>query len=1323
MGLSGALAAVPIPATHALLEANPQVQGRVAEGRLVSLYGVPFELNPNPCPGPGCTSTDQFVSNFIAQDGNAFGVTGVDLELKSAIDTRGNKFRVYTYVQKIEGLPVHGSLVKIPVLRGNPEKISYVGIRLVPHPEGQLPGDNWTAQDAIDTVAGSAEYGHLTNFPDAADVDHVIYEDSDQTLHRAWRFHGGDDDEAYLFFVGTNSKDILDAQDQVFHATVSGTVEGYATPCFPPDHGTYPNVCPADNPDNEVTNPCPELTALGDIKVSIDIPDVEVEPVYAREDGYYEFTDLPPDVLARVTTSLVGQWVTVNTKAEGESNLLPDEPYWEGMTSNTLPATGVDFTFNPNEAACNPWPREFDTAQVNVFLGVEATHDWFKDLQPNFSGIDANLGCSVNLAEYFDETCNGRYVSGVGSIIFLASNDDDGCNNWAFRSVIAHEYGHFIVDRLLGDPGWPFHEGFADAVGTLALDSPLMSFDAFRNNEATRNIDDDFVLAWEGCGQDEYCKGRPISGAFWDLQKEFNCCGEVTTGSCEHPLTVCTVEGAECGSATCIEKKGLRCCEDGAAPGRCASPVTACIDSSECAGGAACIDRPTDELFADFALITHGRLGQRMLTEVLIADDDDGNLTSVPKTPHYDQIIHSFVNLHGWAEDSPCTPPTTGVVVKWDGVPDPPVGPKPQLDVDYFVDYFWAGPVCLPHVTLVTTEVEVSGFDYPVTYWYVGRVDPASLDPLDLGAVLANWGSPAHNIVVNVGTDLDGDVACRDVYVVDIPAQSPQHWSSIVLQLGGVCDAASGDNAGKPCDLNADCSPGLCSVGNLQRTCFRGNTDGANCVDDSPGCGGALSKGTCAAGHLRVRALAYPAEVGTCDGGTSHGGPCDPEGNPAQECPDGGTCEIKGGRISGTLAGVGHRVFAEGIGIGSGEDSGPGALQFKRGFNNMILGTVPSGWQVITETIGMGFPDGGLLRIRGELGGDVNIEGDLDYFVQVLGTGSSGGNISINGNLTGEVNVAGELDSDGTIHVVGGVHSGRITVSGSGVSGGDILVDGNIQTGGSIVINGTLDGDVCAANLTPGGPLPIYVSVGQFGDNGTICGKRLGLASPKTPAGAEGYVKNRYLSFVPGFPGTARKFRVTLVSLPAPFDYLNGQKMWVGDPVEICENSGQDSTVPPENCGNAGEVPNPTFWGANLVCDYGSAALIDEATVGVLHIYDDEIVPGATYEVQAFLDGGDPLNEDDFSFPIQITGPLWGDVCGYTPAGACTGMPDGVADVVNDVLGVLGKFGNLNALHKARADLARQMPDLKVEVATDVLRCLDAFGGVSYPFAEPAPCP
>lgn len=85
--------------------------------------------------------------------------------------------------------------------------------------------------------------------------------------------------------------------------------------------------------------------------------------------------------------------------------------------------------------------------------------------------------------------------------------------------------------------------------------------------------------------------------------------------------------------------------------------------------------------------------------------------------------------------------------------------------------------------------------------------------------------------------------------------------------------------------------------------------------------------------------------------------------------------------------------------------------------------------------------------------------------------------------------------------------------------------------------------------------------------------------------------------------------------------------------------------------------------------------------------------------------------------------------CGLGPGGVCTGGPDGSVDVAQDVVGLLDKFANINALPKAMTDFEpgndriHDGPDLKVNISRDVLDALEAFGGLPYPFEPEGPLP
>ena len=216
----------------------------------------------------------------------------------------------------------------------------------------------------------------------------------------------------------------------------------------------------------------------------------------------------------------------------------------------------------------------------------------------------------------------------------------------------------------------------------------------------------------------------------------------------------------------------------------------------------------------------------------------------------------------------------------------------------------------------------------------------------------------------------------------------------------------------------------------------------------------------------------------------------------------------------------------------------------------------------------------------------------------------------------------------------------------------------------------------------------------------------------EAPQQATGTVAaNRYMAFVGGNSGRQTAMRVTFTSLPAPFDVLNGQTMWVGEPQEVSENAGK---VDP-----SGAPGWPSFTAATLQCD---PLFTDWSAFGVVHVFHEAVIPGATYEMRALDEACDFTAQGGYSTPLELNTSLWGDVvrdCVTTPCGP----PDGSVDIATDAAAVLDKFKNLEgAPVKARCDLEPNRPDARVNIS-DVTSILDAFRGFDYPFAGPLPCP
>ena len=355
-----------------------------------------------------------------------------------------------------------------------------------------------------------------------------------------------------------------------------------------------------------------------------------------------------------------------------------------------------------------------------------------------------------------------------------------GCTNSAYFPIIAHEYGHFIVDQLFPrfNAGDSFHEGVADAIPSLMSSTNLLGVDFCGDGAPVRDLDEpnvrlntceayppEWCLGHPGHGcqincMNQHCLGLALSGAFWDTRKN---------------LIVTYGEASTCAGGT--------------------NNGNPCTGAPDCPGGTCNlggIDR-VNRLFADFLFISNGFLDQSVLPEVLIADDDDLDLSN--GTPHETEILDAFT-LHGWLHCGS----NHGVEVKWEG---PPPGTDPIEGEDYYVFYYVQGSACLPDLSLRTTEKEVDETLFEVDKWSVGR--GTELDPGDLGSVYTDWdpASAPHNITVEVGSTEDSEINCRDVNVVDIAPQSLNNWSGIILDVTrNVAEKAKCSPVKDPADPN-----------------------------------------------------------------------------------------------------------------------------------------------------------------------------------------------------------------------------------------------------------------------------------------------------------------------------------------------------------------------------------------------------------------------------------------------------------------------------------------------------------------------------------------
>jgi hypothetical protein len=209
------------------------------------------------------------------------------------------------------------------------------------------------------------------------------------------------------------------------------------------------------------------------------------------------FTSPVADTLPRrVNLSMAGSFVSVRN-SHGSQAALVD-------------------TVTPGETLYVNWTSARSrNDERNSYYHVNIVHDFFKALDPEFTGLDFAVPANVNL----NQTCNA-YWDGTSVNFFMAGG---GCTNTGeIADVIYHEYGHGITDYQYrpSSPSGAQHEGWSDYTAATITNQPLIGRGFYSGNpdQYLRTVDNTnhFPEDWQG---ESHNDGLIIAGALWDLRE------------------------------------------------------------------------------------------------------------------------------------------------------------------------------------------------------------------------------------------------------------------------------------------------------------------------------------------------------------------------------------------------------------------------------------------------------------------------------------------------------------------------------------------------------------------------------------------------------------------------------------------------------------------------------------------------------------------------------------------------------------------------------------------------------------------------------------
>ena len=524
------------PATQQLMADHPGVRIEANGTNVHAVYGVPMTA--------GATA-EEAAEAWLARHTAVLGAGAPDLEIDRAHEVGlEGKFTIFAYDQMMEGLPVESGLVRVLVRNDDTHNVVYVGAKLAKQPANGFAPIAVTAAEAIESMRSTMSFSELDHWSQGEMV--VFYGEADVDLEepvRAWKISAhndaGADHEAYTMFIDAADGSLVYLRDDIHHTDVNGNTSGNATP------GTFPDT--GSNPPTSM--PLPEHTVNiqgGNSATSL-------------RNGNFTIPN-PGTAPVTVTGNLVGPW----------ANVFTDQGARTITSVNVTPPGPANLLYNSS-------PTEFHTAQVNTFIHTTNTHNFFKDRQPAFTPIDLSITCNTNLTS----SCNAFYSSANQSINFF--NAAGGCVNTAYTSVVAHEYGHFIVNRLNLSQG-SFGEGFGDCMSCLQYDDPILGRDFFGPGT---NVRDPLTSNIQyPCGSPIHTCGMVLGGSWYRIRQNL---------------------GAKYGSMFGLQR--------------------------------------AQQLFTDWAVVTVGGIGNdaahpTTAIEVLTLNDDDGNINN--GTPDYDEICAAY---------------------------------------------------------------------------------------------------------------------------------------------------------------------------------------------------------------------------------------------------------------------------------------------------------------------------------------------------------------------------------------------------------------------------------------------------------------------------------------------------------------------------------------------------------------------------------------------------------------------------------------------------------------------------------------------------------
>ncbi|MCE9620695.1 MAG: hypothetical protein K8R92_12410 [Planctomycetes bacterium] len=461
------------------------------EGSLRRVYGVTFSTGATPS-----DSADKFMREWSMlwkvpytqlEKVGPFEDGAHTLELMAADDGESNLFTAAYFRQQVSGVPVFRSLVWGLVRNEDnfPMVLAGATLRDIGNMEERLAGVDLDVAHIDLAVAASQVFGQFDAPPEMTTPRFVIWAGVDEDVQASrlaveFIASGGQamNRQKLLCVVDPANGNILFQESMIYSGSVSGQVNEFVTTDFRAD------ACSA-----EVVRGMPYAKVV-----------IGSTTFYADVNGAFSGT-----------YSGSGSVVVAPTLAGKYFRVVEQSGSLGTVASQSLPNGGSGtFLFNPAPNATN-------TAQTNAYEMANRARDIIVAAAPSYPTIAAQVNFPINTN--IADTCNA-YYDGV-SINFYSAGG--GCNNTAFGDVVAHEYGHHMV-QVAGSGQSQYGEGMGDCLGVCVTDASSLGVGFQTCSSGIRTASNTCQYSsssCSSCGSEIHACGQLISGCVWSLRNSF----------------------------------------------------------------------------------------------------------------------------------------------------------------------------------------------------------------------------------------------------------------------------------------------------------------------------------------------------------------------------------------------------------------------------------------------------------------------------------------------------------------------------------------------------------------------------------------------------------------------------------------------------------------------------------------------------------------------------------------------------------------------------------------------------------------------------------